>query len=279
MAESTDAGDRTTDQPNQVSNQVNPNKERKKQPKNCRKNDNPTSKKTSTEFKGSMAELNGHVFEVHSETTRTNQFSRSCEEIRKYVSREYDYGGDMAKIIEDEAEMQFDGLKPIYPKGDPEEIDKTDLRIWEKEVDEFVKRKTAYTRNKQALYMIIWGQCSDTMQARPRSLDKFAKIESTKNCLALLKEIKAITYKFESQRYLHEAAFEALQSFYQIRQHQHQTNSEYLQKFRNMVNVLNHYKISIGEDPILVREELRRSNLDIKAAQTDEAYLHAIPQA
>ena len=108
-----------------------------------------------------MAELNGHVFEVHSETTKTNQYSRTCEEVRKYVPRKYDYGGDVAKIIEDESELLFDGWKPAYPNpvGKEEEMNKPALRIWEKEVDEFVKRKATYVQNKQALYMIIWGQC------------------------------------------------------------------------------------------------------------------------
>lgn len=188
----------------------------------------------------------------------------------------------MAKIIEDETGLIFDGLKPVCPKAETdEEIDKTDLRIWEKEVDEFVKRKTAYVQNKQALYMIIWGQCSETMQARLRSLDIFEKIESNKNCLGLLKEIKGITYKFESQRYPYEAAFDALHAFYQVRQHQHQSNAEYLQKLRNMINVLDHYKISIGEDPVLVKDELRRNGLDNVdgIASKYEKYQTAIPKA
>ena len=281
MAEPVNAGERTTDQPSQINR--NPNKDKKQKSNNRRKNGKPASKKTTPEFKGSMAELNGHVFEVHSETTKTNQYSRSCEEIRKYVSRKYDYGGDMAKIIEDESELVFDGLKPVYPTPATigGEIDKTDLRIWEKEVDEFVKRKTAYVQNKQALYMIIWGQCSDTMQARLRSLDVFEKIESNKDCLRLLKEIKGITYKFESQRYPFEATFESLHAFYQTRQHQHQTNADYLQKFRNMVNVLDHYKIAIGEDPVLIRDELKRSGIDGYENMTkkDEKYQAAIPKA
>lgn len=85
MAESEDAGERTIDQPSQ-SNTSQPNKGKKSKPNHRKKTGKPTtSKKTTTEFKGSMAELNGRVFEVHSETTKTNQFSRTCEEIRKYV--------------------------------------------------------------------------------------------------------------------------------------------------------------------------------------------------
>ena len=58
--------------------------------KNDRKKKGGKANKPASSFTGSMNELNGHVFEVHYETTKTNQFTRTCEEIRKYVSRKYE---------------------------------------------------------------------------------------------------------------------------------------------------------------------------------------------
>lgn len=100
--------------------------------------------------------------------------------------------------------------------------------------------------------MIIWGQCSESVQAKLRTITGFSKVEKYRDCLVLLKEINAIAFKFESQRYPCEASFDALTGWYQMRQHRHQSNLDYLTKFKNMINILNHYNISIGEDPLLV---------------------------
>ena len=220
-----------------------------------------------------MSELNGHVFEIHYETTKTNKYTRTCEEIRKHVSRKYDYGGDIATVMEEDREINFDGLKSKYPAPrdgatvtkDDDGIDPTDKRIWERECDNFAKRRDYYRQHKIALFMIIWGQCSDAMQAKLKTIKFFDKIEKSRNCLGILREIKAISYDFESDRCPYESAFDALCGFYQTRQHPHQTNADYLTKFKNVINVLDHYKISIGEDPILVNEV---ANCDRKEDET-----------
>jgi hypothetical protein len=39
---------------------------------------------------------------------------------------------------------------------------KTQLRIWEKKVDEFVKRETYLGENMKTMYSLIWGQYNET---------------------------------------------------------------------------------------------------------------------
>ena len=119
---------------------------------------------------------------------------------------------------------------------------------------------TAYSNNKEALYAIIWGQCSDSMQSRLKASDDYEDISENRQCLELLSEIKGITYTFETQRYPHEALFDVLVSFYQNCQHKHQSNTEYHTKFKNMVAVINHCGGYLGRAPMLVREVLNRNN-------------------
>ena len=178
----------------------------------------------STTFKGAVAGLNGRVFKLGSETSKNNQFSRTLEEISNYMARKYAFGGDIARLVRDCEEVDLKKLKPVHPGTD---ADLTDLRIWEKQVDEYVKRLNAYETNKEALYSIIWGQCSDSMQPRLKTVENYETISEKRLCLELLAEIKGITYKFETQRYPYEALFDVLISFYQNRQHKHQSNTEY----------------------------------------------------
>lgn len=43
------------------------------------------------------------------------------------MSRKYDYGGDMAKMITEQKEVDFDAIKSTYPVDG---IDQIDMAIW-----------------------------------------------------------------------------------------------------------------------------------------------------
>ena len=56
--------------------------------------------KTPKSFKGATSELNGHVFEVHSEQPKQNQFQRTIEEFLVFSSREYkELGMHLATLV------------------------------------------------------------------------------------------------------------------------------------------------------------------------------------
>jgi hypothetical protein len=67
--------------------------------------------------------------------------------------------------------------------------DPTDKRIWEKEIDEYTRRKAKLTVNCEKLYLLILGQCTEHMVAKLESLSDFKKIDL---CLDLIKLMKAI---------------------------------------------------------------------------------------
>lgn len=71
-------------------------------------------------------------------------------------------------------------------------------RIWEKEVDEYVKQRKQFTKNKKSLYALVWGQCSVwSPQQHPTAT------------LELQRNIKDIVFNFQDQRYLPLALHEA----------------------------------------------------------------------
>ena len=97
-----DQGDRTTSQPSHSEEKL-PKKDKIGKGNKWKKKPSQTgSTDKKSEFKGAIAELNGHVFEVGSETTKSNQFARTVEEIGGYMARKYDYGGDIARMLRDE---------------------------------------------------------------------------------------------------------------------------------------------------------------------------------
>ena len=105
--------------------------------------------------------------------------------------------------------------------------------------------------------MVIWGQCSGAMQAKMKSISGFIQFYEDRECLTLLQEIKGVSFKFEAQRYPPLALFEVKATFFRYHQHRGLSNTEYLDKFKALYEVIEHFGGIIGHDPMLIRDEAR----------------------
>ena len=76
------------------------------------------------------------------------------------------------------------------PNDPPQGATKMQEQIWEKEVDEFVKRKGYFEENLKTLYSLVWGQCTNVMQQKVEAMTTFATISSKGDGLALIKAIR-----------------------------------------------------------------------------------------
>jgi hypothetical protein len=239
-------------------------------------NSQSNHKVTETSFKGTITEMNGHTFQCHGESNTASQFSRTCEELQRYCLQKYKYGDDVAFVVRHFKEYD---MKKNKPEAAPKDADAIDLRIVDKEVDEYVKRKSTYKQNIKSLYMVTWAQCSNAMQAKIKSLKGFDTFDEERNFLTLIQAIKGVSYKFEAQRYPPLALFEAKLAFYRYQQHRTLSNADYLERFKALYTVIFHYGGSIGEDPMLVRDEARRDNVRDHATlkPTDAAYIARVP--
>ena len=63
-----------------------------------------------------------------------------------------------------------------------------------------------------------------------------------------MKEIKAITLRFEGTRYIFLSLDDARTSYYGYVQPKTQSLADYLRHFQSLVDVLEHYNASVGED-------------------------------
>ncbi len=66
----------------------------------CRKTENKGGKGTggamSTNFKGRITKLGGHMFQVFHKSENKNQFTRTVEALSKYFTKQMKYGGHHA---------------------------------------------------------------------------------------------------------------------------------------------------------------------------------------
>jgi ABC-type transport system involved in cytochrome bd biosynthesis, ATPase and permease components len=149
----------------------------------------------ATKFKGEISELNGHVYEVHSETAKANQYQKTTKAISAYVNRTLKSGNDMMNMIDNMEDIDFNLLKPKAVEGSDDEVDRM---ILQQEVNDFVKRRKLYYENRDKVYTIVWGQCSQALQAKLKGTVAFRTYNPIKCPISLLKDIKQVSLKFEN---------------------------------------------------------------------------------
>jgi hypothetical protein len=84
------------------------------------------------------------------------------------------------------------------PSDPPTTASRTVTRIWEKEVDEYVKRKMYLQENLKTLYSLVLGQCTDVILAKLEASDTYNEMSEEADSMKLLKEIRASTSKVRS---------------------------------------------------------------------------------
>jgi hypothetical protein len=136
-------------------------------------------------FEGNCEELKGHVFDC-SNSRQADMFSKITKAIAGHVGKTYRYGNDVRLAVQNLTPMVMD-----VPKDLANTATNAQKRIWEKKINEFVKRELYFEENMQTLYSLIWGQCSDVMQARVEALSDYDTMSESGDSLALLKAIKA----------------------------------------------------------------------------------------
>jgi hypothetical protein len=99
-----------------------------------------------TKFDGRCDDIEGFVFEC-ADGKQADRYNTTIREITAYAGRTYDYGGDTRWSIKNEKKYV-----PIKPANVETTTTATDKRIWEKEIDEYVRRKAKLTVNCEKLY-------------------------------------------------------------------------------------------------------------------------------
>jgi hypothetical protein len=131
------------------------------------------------QFEGECEDLKGQIYDC-ADIRQGNQYSRTTKEISEYVGRTFKSGMDTKLSIE---KLQLVVIP--MPSNPPLESTRINIRIWEKRIDDYVKRETSCKENIKTTYSLIWGQCSIVMRQKVESFESFKafqKMETPLRC-------------------------------------------------------------------------------------------------
>ena len=112
-------------------------------------------------------------------------YQDNLEKLSKHVGSTFDLGGELcSSILTGKVDA---GTRPRDPATNADAIAK---EIWKIEITEYIKTKNKLTAQLKKVYALIWGQCSDYMRARVKTMPDYATFSSDQEPLALLKAVK-----------------------------------------------------------------------------------------
>ena len=190
--------------------------------------------------------MKGNVFQSHGESATKQQFLKTVGVLKEHIDKTFEYPQDVASICK-----SFEIVTLTMPANLEKSVYETDMAkrmIWETSMKTYMKRIDKMESNLRAIYAIVWGQCSPTMQSKLESLDDYEERSTDCDCVWLLKEIQGIAHRFEGTRHVHISLDDAWEAYYNIRQGQHQDIHAYLKEYQSIIQVLEHYGAAIGTD-------------------------------
>ena len=224
----------------------------------------------AAKFDGRCTELKGHIFELKT-MGQADNYMKTSEEIALYVGRTYKDGSDIKKAVED---LVIPNL--VMPGNPPDDASRGVLLLWETRMKSYAKQLNNLENNVKALYSLVWGQCTDALQAQVEAEPNFAQAKDPQDGIELLKLIRDIAFNYQGQKYLPHAISEALFNFWEFKQGTLST-ADYYDKFQNQLKVLEHVGANVSLHPGIVKAEVfdPEDPTDVELTRAKEKFLAA----
>lgn len=143
-----------------------------------------------------------------------------------------------------------------------------------------MKRRTVLARNLENLYPLVWGQCEIGLRNKLRALDGYEDFSLSCNSIAVLKAIREISFSLESQKYPPLQVYDMGKTLYTMQQSHNQTTSDYLERFKDQVDIIDECGGSIGLSQAMITSLLAQEDppVDVATASTEQ-YSKAVEEA
>jgi hypothetical protein len=167
--------------------------------------------------------MNGHVFQTSEEQSDRMQYKRSVEALELYVKKNLKFAEDLAPLFA--FTMAEPKIKiPVEPRANPS---RTEDMIYAEQIKQYVKHQATLTINLASTHAVIWGQCSETMKTRVRTLSGYRERAEGNDCFWFLQKIRGIIMELQEKKHSIMSMLDARWNLLNCRQAQSQSVGDY----------------------------------------------------
>jgi hypothetical protein len=208
--------------------------------------------------------MNGNVFECFDERSDRRQFAKTTEALQGYCKKNLKFSEDLAGLFADP--MTAPHILP--PREPSEDATRLEEALWNEQVKTYSKRIDTLRSNLGTTHAVIWGQCSEAMKSKIRSITDYKDRADNDDCFWLLQQIKAVTLLFDEKRNPFVSAMDALKGFLNCRQHSTQSTNEYMEELKAWADTIEYrggtFAMSHELVPVLAEDGKERSDAERK---------------
>ena len=227
-----------------------------------RNNRNRRRTPSGTRFTGACEELKDYVYDMSSSRNNAEMFTRTTKAIGEHIAREYNGGGEFRNGL---PTMTLPTL--VAPALPADSASAVQVKLWELDIKDHRKKAEDRERNMEKAYALILGQCSKTVRDRLEAHDDWVTVNQSSNTLGLLRLIRQSLYQQATRCKDTHALIEAETALMRFRQSERMSNSDYLEKLRDLVEVDEH----LGGEPGMSSARIDARVMDLEDLEEREA--------
>ena len=191
-----------------------------------------------TRFVGKEESLGDtYVYQLVSGREATDQYSQTTNEIIRYTSLKFINGDDVEESLTLGAKILFPPPADPLPTGAPAVIQETDMHLWKMTYQMVLQRRSILDSNLRATYSLIKGQCSKPILEKVEAQHDYSGVQRDRDPIRLLVLIKDVMFNYNSRKYRAMSIIDAIKPGV-VTQGRYMSVSDYLEKFRNQLDVL-----------------------------------------
>jgi len=222
-------------------------------------------------FIGKETELGDEfVYQHTAGRDASDQYTRTTEEIIRYSSSKYKYGGDVERSLADGTLLVVPAPSAPIGVGTPPVVSETDMVTWKLKMQMALQRSATLETNMESVYGLIRGQCSKPILEKVEAQQTYSQVHSARDPIRLLGLIQNVMFNYNSKQYRAMSIINIIKSDI-VTQTRYMTASEYLEKFRTQLDVLKAAGGDLCDHPGMVTDELTSAGVTSSPTGTETA--------
>ena len=185
--------------------------------------------------------MNGHVFQCYEERSDPTQYNKTMDALHDNAKRELKTT-DLSTLFGTTV-VQPTIKKPTKLEDDADEVDQMILR---EEIKQYVARSKTLKSDLVALHSVTWGQCSEALKAKIKTLAGYQENADKCDCVWLFGKIGSVMQKFEETRNGPTSMMIVFNNLMSCRQGPEQKVSDYVDRLRTIADKMEHHGGNIG---------------------------------
>ena len=139
--------------------------------------------------------------------------------------------------------------------------------IWKMQVNIVLQRQALLDTNLESVYALIKGQCMKPILEKVEAQQEYAAAHQDRDPIRLLSLIKAVMFNYNSRMYRAMSVIGVIKPDI-VSQTRYMSDSDYLEKFRNQLDVLKSAGGDICNHPGMIDDELIRAGITTRGTAT-----------